>query len=277
MTDEKKICSPEESDQPLRRPKDALVLKTNENTALTKETKRTAFLKIVSQDLDDYSTITFTPEEVKKATAYVSRLKTGSAAVVPLLCGGERCPYKAKCPFFEMNKPPLGKQCLLELQLMRQWIIGYMEEYDVDPNNFTEIGYCNELGEIEVYLWRLSNNLAKPENADLMIEQSVGSDRSGQAIFQKQISPLMLMKEKLYNRRSKIIKLMVGDRQERYKKEAALKERGEKDSSTRQAETRRKIEDLKRKLDNISPSSAPKEEEKQILTPDALLFSEDKE
>ena len=56
------------------------------------------------------------------------------------------------------------------------------------------------------------------------------------------------------NRRSKIIKLMVGDRQEKYKKEAALKVKLDSDPSSMQANMRATLEGLKRELDNLRTS-----------------------
>jgi len=158
-----------------------------------------------------------------------------------------------------------------------------MDEYNVDPENFTEVGYCNELSEIEVYLWRLNINLAKPENAELVTDQTVGMGHDGTPIIQKQLSPFMQQKEQLFNRKSRIVKLMVGDRQERYKKEAALKQREDKDPSSQQAEMRRQIEQLHRNMNLIEGRLAddnPKtlaEHQEDILTPDAILDAVDDE
>jgi len=160
-----------------------------------------------------------------------------------------------------------------------------MEEYNVDPENFTEVSYCSQLAEIEVYLWRINNNLAKPENAALIVDQPVGVDSEGNPIMQQQLSPLMDLKEKLQNRMSRIVKLMVGDRQEKYKKEAALKKTDDKDPSSKQAEMRRRIEELKRRFDQVEggeekkllPAPGGEDEKPSILTPDALINAEEEE
>ena len=263
---------------------DKLVRVRADGTGITESGKerKTKFFEILSWDIDDYSDLgSFTPEEARRIHNHISKLQTGATAMVPLYCGGDLCPFKTKCPFWQMGKAPVQRQCLLEVSMLKHWIYQYMEEYDVDPENFTELGYCNELAEIEIYLWRINNNLAKPENAELVVEQAVGVDKSGVAIMQQQVSPFMEMKEKLQNRRSRIIKLMVGDRQEKYKKESALKMRGDKDPSTRQSEIKRKIEELRRKVEGLGSredikrlSPAP---EKKILTPEDLINSPDDE
>ena len=52
----------------------------------------------------------------------------------------------------------------------------YLYEYDIDENSFTDIQMVRELAEIELMLWRLNNNLAKPENAELVQLVVVGVD-----------------------------------------------------------------------------------------------------
>jgi hypothetical protein len=199
-----------------KKTEDSLVTIKIDGTGITKggEEVRTKFFRTLAYDLDNYSDISFTPEEALKINNHIAKLQTGSTAIVPLICS-PKCPFKERCPFYLMGKPPYLRSCLLETNMIKHWIIQYMTEYDVDPENFTEVGYCNELAEIEIYLWRLNNNLAKPENAELVIDQAVAVDRQGNTILQKMLSPFMEQKEKLQNRRSRIVKLMVGDRQER--------------------------------------------------------------
>jgi hypothetical protein len=249
---------------------------------LSGKEKKTRFFQYLDYDLDDYSDVSFTLQEALSIHNHISKLQTGATAMVPLWCGGKvKCPFQEYCPFIRMGKqPPIGRQCLIELQLLKHWIYQYMEEYNVDPENFTEVHYCEELAEIEIYLLRINHNLAKPENADLMIDQVVGVDKEGDAIVQKQLSPLLEQKERFQNRMSKIVKLMVGDRQEKYKKEAALKQREDKDPSQKQADIRRKIESLARQLEKKEDHFFPAAEENsqpKVLTPDELINSIDEE
>ena len=258
-------------------------LKVLDNTDISRED----YYRNMSESLmQPFSTgHTYTPEEKKAIDMHLRGLSTGSSAMVPLHCAGPACPFALRCPYQQMNKAPVGKPCSIEIQLIQYWIVKYMEEYEVDPASFTEVSYCNELSEIEVMLSRLNQQLGKPENADGTIDQMVGIAHDGTPITQKQISPIVEQKEKLLNRKSKIIKLMVGDRQEKYKKEAALKVRESKDPSSRQAETRRKLEALQRGMAKIEeeqqaklpiPTDTEKAElEKVFLSPDSLISNED--
>jgi hypothetical protein len=233
-------------------------------------TNRERYYNYIKTNFDEYTSVTYTAEEKRRIESHLRKLSTGASAMIPLFCSGPACPFAARCVYQQMGKAPIGKACLVESQLLQHWIITYMEEYQVDPDSFTEVGYCNELAEIEVMLYRLNQLLSRPENADGTLDQTVGVGNDGTPIVQKVISPWMEQKEKLLTRRSRIIKLMVGDRQEKYKKEAALKVRESKDPSQKMADVRRQIELLQRNLNTIEQKALPPpgaEDTDQSFTP----------
>jgi len=227
-----------------------------------------------------------TPADARRIHNHLQKLSTGAAAMVPLYCGGEKCPFKERCPLYSIGKHPLGKQCLLENQLLKEWIMRYFHEYDVDPNNFTEVGYINELAEIEILLMRINMNLSKPENSELVVDKVVGILNDGETpLIQKDLSPFIELKERLQARRSRIIKLMVGDRQEKYKELAATKMRSEDDPSSNAAKLRGQMDrilaqakDLDRKIKEAEGNIVDAEiveAEEDVLTPEDLINSEE--
>lgn len=250
--------------------------------ALTTEKNLTQsnFFRFLDTNLDDYSDIIMDKTTAKKVHHHLQRLSTGSAAMTPMYCGGARCPFQARCPLVQMKgepgansthgRAPIGRQCIIEVELMKHWLIQYVNEYDVNPNNFTEVAFVNELAEIEILLMRLNMNLAKVENCELVIDQTIGISHNGEAIVQKALSPFMQQKEALQNRRSRIIKMMVGDRETKYKKEAALKIKEDTDPSSRMSEMRRRLEDLQRELGKKKTSST-----QTINADDGMLKPED--
>jgi len=233
------------------------VMKEKETTSLTLsgiannirgELTRHKYFEFLDIDFDDYSDIEYTVEEGKRIAQHLRKMKTGHTAMVPMTCS-PKCPFRLRCVLFQMDKAPFGRACPIETNLIKEWTMNYFNDYEVDPNNFTEVGIINELAEIEVYLWRLSQTLAKPENAELIEENVVGFSPDGQPLTTKQLSSALAAKESLYNRRSKLIKLMVGDRQEKYKREAALKVRDDNDPSSSMADLKSRIQKLSRDLD----------------------------
>lgn len=260
-------------------PSDPEALTTVENSLSDRE----KYYEYMKGRLEDYIGLSFSPEEKHNIDRHLRNLSTGASAATPLFCAGPACPFALRCPYQQMGKAPIGKPCIIEVQLLQHWTIAYMEEYQVDPNSFTEVGYCNELAEIEIMLYRLNQLISRPENASGTIDQMVAMANDGTPIVQKQISPFIEQKDKLLNRRSKIVKLMVGDRQEKYKKEAALKIREQKDPSQKMADVRRQIETLQRNLNMIDqdmektllPINQEIKQLQEILTPDSLLSSVD--
>lgn len=210
------------------------------------------FLKIQP---DDYSDISWTPEEANRIKKQLQRLSTGASAAIPLICGGPAiCPFADRCVFVAEDKRrkqedplakqlcPVGKTCLTELNLLDEWTRLYIEEYGIEPDTFTEFQMVRELAEIELMLWRLNNNMAKPGHSQLVQETVVGMTKEGVPLTRWEVSAFFEAKERLQNRKSKLVKLMVGDRQEKYKRDAALRQRSEDDPSVSAAKLRSEIE-----------------------------------
>ena len=211
-------------------------------------------LEILNDVTEDYS-ISLNTEEAATLTRQLKRMSTGAAQFSPMECAGADCPFARRCPLVAMpsstrhGKSPVGQQCLLEVTMLRDGTINLIREYEVDPNNFTEFNLVSEIAEIEVLQWRLNMLLSRPENASLVLDQVVGVSRDGDPIVQQQVSPIFEQKQKLANRKTKLVKLMVGDRQEKYKKEAALKQKTEVDASSTMAEVKKNLKILQGEID----------------------------
>lgn len=203
--------------------------------------------KSIEIDLDDYSDMQFTPEQETRIKKKLVNYRTGATAAIPLQCTGDACPFKTRCMFHLEKMAPVGKACLIEINLINGWRTQYIQEYKIDPNSFTELSMISELVEIELLLYRINSNLAQPRNASLTINQTVGVAGDGTPITRIELTPLFDARDRLNNRKTKLVKLMVGDRQEKYKEQAALKRVNSDDPSQQSAELRRQLEHLMRK------------------------------
>lgn len=240
--------------------------------SLIRPTSPDEMIENIITPLDDYSDIILSPDQSEKLQKHLKKTSLGSSTFIPLTCTGAACPFASKCPLVQMDrsesnphgKAPINRSCLLETTALSDWLSSYVREYKVDPESFTEVNICAELAELEVMLWRLNMQLASPENARLVVDQAVGVDHRGQELTQQQISPIVMAKQQLTKRKSQLIKLMVGDRQEKYKREAALKQRQEADPSTKQAATKAKLEQLQRELDSQAI-------EGEVVSPEDLI------
>jgi len=237
--------------------------------------------------------VTYTAEEARQIKRHLQNLSTGSSSAIPLICGGAaRCPFAERCPFLRVDRErraedpdnfrscvPIGKQCPEELNLLNEWTRLYTIEYQIEENSFTEFQMVRELAEIELMLWRLNNNLAKPERAALIQTVDVGVDREGNVLHREEASAFFEAKERLQNRKSRLVKLLVGDRQEKYKREASLKQRDMGDPSTQSAKLKQSIEsqllDLQKRARKLQEAVGSKDiVEAKIVSPEDIIEDE---
>ena len=195
-------------------------------------------------DPEEYGHILLTADEARKIHYRLQGVKWGGAAAkVPLYCGGEKiCPFAQECPFVEIAKVPVGRKCPVEVELMAFWTSRYMKEFGVDPENHSEVGMITELVELDIYDLRASMILARPECAELTKDVFVGVDGEGKPIVNKEVHKAWELKERVKKRKQKILDSLVGTRKEKYKRDAALKRRSEKDHSTQAIELKGKLE-----------------------------------
>jgi hypothetical protein len=226
-----------------------------------KQFAKKAFLEALSFN-PDKNPIQYTNEEMLRIRALMTKYVTGPGAFLAMEClGQEECFYRKTCPF-PITKVPIGQPCPAEISFYSEFFLRYMERFDVNPINAAEVAYCNELAEIEILLMRTNKSLAMKENVDLILETT--QNLKGQIVTVYEITPYLEAKLKLSARRERLIKLMVGDPQEIYKKQAALKQKDKGDTSITDSKKRAKI--IEKQIKQV-------ELPKDVLTPDDLLNS----
>jgi len=230
-------------------------LAINEDGKVT-ESKMFHFLGL---DPEEYGHILLTTEEARRVHYRLQGVKWGGAAAkVPLYCAGERiCPFAQECPFVEIAKVPVGRKCPIEMELMAFWTSRYMKEFEVDPENYSEVGMITELVELDIYDLRASMILARPECAELTKDIVVGVDREGRPIVNREVHKAWELKERVKKRKQKILESLVGTRKEKYKRDAALKKHSAKNPSTQAIELKGKLEKTRRSafVDNVPADS----------------------
>jgi len=216
-------------------------------------------------NLDDYSDIQLTYDELNRVRMQALKLKHGFQAMAPIYClGPKSCPFIKQCPFVDITvkdsegnisydsqdikKFPLARPCPIEASMIAYKIQAYAEEFEIDTDSPSELGLICKLAEIDLYDYRTTRVLASAdEDGDgmsLMKKQISGFTPKGDEIVRLEEHPAFMLKEKLHRQRMDILNALVGTRKEKYKKEAALKIREGNDASTVQADLLKKIEKL---------------------------------
>jgi len=226
--------------------------------------EKSKMFEIFKIPLDDYPDIQLNTTEMRRFRMQVMKMRTGTQAMVPILCPGpQKCPFRMRCPFVDKTKRlangqidfmcqkakfPIARQCPIERDFIVYKQMDYINEYGVDIESPSELGLVNKLAELDVYDYRLTLVLSHGDtDADgplLMKEQVTGMTHSGDEITRLEEHPAWSLKEKIHKQRMEILNALVGTRREKYKKEAALKQRDVADPSTKQSTLRQKLDDL---------------------------------
>ena len=131
---------------------------------------------------------------------------------------------------------------------MAFWTSRYMSEFEVDSENYSEVSMITELAELDIYDLRASMILSRPECAEMTKDVVVGFDPKGKPIVNKEVHKAWELKERVKKRKQRILESLVGTRKEKYKRDAALKKRSEKDPSTQVIELKRKLEEVRNEI-----------------------------
>lgn len=218
--------------------------------------QKTDFFGFLEMNLDNYSDITLTSNEADRLRKHVQAASTGVQSLIPLICAGEQCKFKERCPLYEMGKAPVGRQCLPEVELLTFFRKRFIEEYAVNPQDMTDLTMVNELAEIEIFEMRCNIALSKEDGQDLTQKNVVGVTNLGEPYHQTVVHTAWDIKERLKIRKMKLVEAMTGSRKEKWKRAAALKTRDTGDPSTQMSNFRAELESLKDEIEMTQVAAA---------------------
>ena len=191
-----------------------------------------------------------TQEELVSVQQGMRRLSTGLRAAIPIRCYGEKCPFTTQCPFFKIEKAPFGKNCPVESMLMDVYTKRYLDEFEVHPEDMSEVASMTMLAATHIMEMRAFMILGKEAeeeggNPDGFIKNVVGFNNNDEPIIQMQEHPAFGQIERAWRWRRNLLESMVGTRKEKYRRDAALKERASDSSSFDAADLKSKIDRLR--------------------------------
>lgn len=120
------------------------------------------------------------------------------------------------CPYYQMGKAPVGRECLLEVMLAEYWTERYIEDLGIDLNSISEVHYLSRLVEISILEERLGKYISinQPE---MMMDVITAVDDEGNEITNKASSISFEQKERLDKSKMKILESLSSTRKERLK------------------------------------------------------------
>jgi hypothetical protein len=189
----------------------------------------------------------FTSEETDEIAVKLQSISPGFYSVTPMICrGASVCPHGHVCPF--VPKEPISHSCPVEQQIILDRMSSLMEEYQIDGHRNSDFMLLNRLIELELTDFRASSTLSSPEYQSLLVEQTMGSTPQGELIHNQVLNPLLELKERISREKMKLLGVLVGTPQEKYKKQAALKEARTEEYGNKIAGMNKSLMDIEKKL-----------------------------
>lgn len=175
-----------------------------------------------------------TPGAINRLNQSRKAYRYGLHASAPSICmGPDKCSFFQVCPFgygFEIDeagtrKPvfdsidnfPIGSACLMEVNLIEDKLISYINEFDIDPDSASELSLVNDLALIDLYKNRcvlfLSAGDRQSEGTDFLKVDLSFDPKHGTEIGRSyKEHPVLSIIERLEKRRFKILEELLATR-----------------------------------------------------------------
>lgn len=151
-------------------------------------------------------------EAIKYGVA-MNKTKHGMYASIPMLCKGQECQYAEICPILDKGYDPTGERCPLEISLILTRYEDYKDEFNVEEDDFVDMSLIKDLIDYDVQLMRAENKMAI--EGDFIQEVVVTVTESGEEVKQPQLSKATEYKERITNKRHKVLELMNSTRKDK--------------------------------------------------------------
>lgn len=166
-----------------------------------------------------------TEAEKVALTKGVQRKITGLSASVPIKCYGDSCPFRHQCPLHQMGKAPFGEPCPIEGMVMDLYTKRYLDEFSVEPEDFSEVTTMTMLAATHIMEMRGFMALGQDEDPagdlagapDGLIRNVVGFNNDDEPIVQIQEHPGYNIIERAWKWRTKLLESLGATRKEKSK------------------------------------------------------------
>jgi hypothetical protein len=185
----------------------------------------TDFFKFLETPVQQFHNLekSMTAEQALKFRNHIVRMRVGTSAAIPMLCGAKRCPNKT-CPFHDGGGYPIAEPCPIEGNLIATWTRSYIEDLGVNTESRTEMILVNKLVECDIIDYRANIGLSTDDEAWSLLKVDV-SDNGKSQTETTNAHPLLEVKERAQRARNQVLESLAATRKEKYKRAAALKKR----------------------------------------------------
>lgn len=148
-----------------------------------------------------------------KQSLEIYNTKHGMYSAIPMMCKGKECPYASVCPILDGGYEPKGERCPLEIGIVLKKYEEYVKYFDVDEDEVVDMGLIKDLVDYDVQLFRAENRIAM--EGDFIEEIVVTVTDNGTEITNPQLSKAAEYKERIMNKKHKVLELMNSTRKDK--------------------------------------------------------------
>lgn len=161
-----------------------------------------------------------TPEEMSHISQHFRSHRAGIPKFTPLICKGPDCEFASECVLVQQGiQPPVGRQCFVELNLIRTWMQGMADELELEGNNFFDVASIGAIAINKIIMKRALGVLAREP---LVVESFRAMTPDGDPVFENKANPAIAILREFTKLNQEIYRDMMVTRREK-SKDAARK------------------------------------------------------
>lgn len=166
-------------------------------------------------------------EKSKNISTLVSKrysTKHGMLSSVPLICRGEKCPYKDSC-LLEKEEMTCGERCPIEvgaiMSRFEHWCNHFgikVDDDTISDEDVVDATLIRDLVDNEIQVLRAENRIAI--SSDFITKVIATVDNKGKAFYKDELSCEASYKLQLLDKKYKILQLLNSTRKDKARKES---------------------------------------------------------
>jgi len=163
--------------------------------------------EVIEQEAEDnYPSEWNLSEEGKRNIAHAKteqQVKHGLYAGIPMICLDDKCPYKETCGYYKNDNAPEGERCPKEIAKVLDLYEKYSKQMGLESKDMVELSLLKEVIDLDIKIDRADRKQAA--DPDLINDVPVAVSDSGKVIRKPEINKVAELKDKLLDRRHKIL------------------------------------------------------------------------
>lgn len=157
-----------------------------------------------------------TDKELEDLNGFLGVYAGGGAPFVPRVCPGPSCDQIASCPLHKQGIPlPVGKQCFVELSIVRQSMQAMANE--LDTHSYFDVISIGSIALNQILVKRAAEVLA---NEAIIADSFRAITPQGEAIFERKAHPAVGVLDRFQKRNQEIQSDLLATRKEKSKDDA---------------------------------------------------------